>query len=153
MSLETQHRFQREYAEHDRDHEPSLTDLLKELRDESIRLFRQEVALAKTEMTDKASRTGRNVAYLAVGGSVAYAGLLILLMAAVVGLYVAFISAGVSHATSGWLAPLIVGAVVAAIGYGLVQKAMSTLKHESLAPERTMETMQDNKNWIKEKVS
>ncbi len=153
MSMETQPRFGNQYEEHDHDDARSLTDLLKELRDESTLLFRQEVALAKTEMTDKASRTGRNVAFLAVGGAVAYAGLLIILMAAVVGLYLGLNAAGLSNATSGWLAPLIVGGVVAAIGYGLIQKAISTLKHESLAPERTVETMQDNKNWIKEKVS
>jgi hypothetical protein len=62
-------------------------------------------------------------------------------------------AAGLSHATAGWLSPLIVGAIVTGIGYALVQKAIATFKHESLTPERTVETLQDNKNWIKEKVS
>jgi hypothetical protein len=153
MALETQStRFREEHFD-----EPgngrSLTDLLKDLRDETVRLFRQEIVLAKTEMSDKASRTGRNLGYLAAGGMVAYAGAIILLFAGVVGLYVALVAAGLSHATSGWLAPLIVGAIVLGIGYALVQKALTTLKNESLTPERTVETLQDNKNWIKEKVS
>jgi xanthine/uracil permease len=152
MPREAQTRFREEHFEH-HDNGRSLTDLLKELRDETVRLFRQEVALAKTEVSDKAAKTGRNVGCLAVGGLIAYAGVLVLLMAGVVGLYVALEAAGLSNATAGWLAPLIVGGVVLAIGYGLVQKALSTLKHESLTPERTVETMQDNTNWIKEKVS
>jgi hypothetical protein len=131
----------------------SFADLIRELRDESTRLFRQEVALAKVEVTDKASKAGRNVGYLAVGGMVAYAGGIILLLAAVVGLYVGLVALGMSHATAGWLAPLAVGLVVAGIGYSMIQKALVTLKHESLTPERTVETLQENKNWIKEKVS
>jgi cation transport ATPase len=153
MAMETQPRF-RSQQEYDANGDNrSLTELLKELRDESTRLFRQEIALAKTEMSEKASHAGRNLGYLAVGGAIAYAGALVLLMACVVGLYVALEAAGLSHATAGWLAPLVVGAVVIVVGYAFVQKAIATLKHESLKPERTVETLQDNTNWIKEKVS
>jgi hypothetical protein len=149
--METQHRFRKEYEAHEDGR--TLTDLLKELRDESVRLLRQEVALAKSEMSEKAARTGRNLGYLAAGGMVAFAGMLVLLFAAAAGLYVALVAADLSHATAGWLAPLIVGGVVLAVGYAFVQKAISTLKHESLTPERTVETMQENTQWIKEKVS
>jgi NADH:ubiquinone oxidoreductase subunit 6 (subunit J) len=152
MPREAQTRFREEQFEH-HDNGRSLTDLLKELRDETMRLFRQEVALAKTEISDKAATTGRNVGYLAAGGLVAYAGALVLLFACVVGLYAALVAADVSHMTAGWLSPLIVGGVVLAIGYALVQKAIATLKSESLTPERTVETIQENTNWIKEKVS
>lgn len=151
MPIESRSRIREEHYQ-ERDGR-SLADLLKELRDESLRLFRQEIDLAKTEMTEKASVAGRNIAYLATGGAIAYAGLLLVLVAAAAGLYAIFVAAGLSHMISGWLAPLIIGAVVLAIGYGLVQKAISTLKRESLKPERTVESLQDNKNWIKEKVS
>ena len=94
----------------------------------------------------------RNAGYLVVGGLVAYLGVIALLMAGVVGLYVGLVAAGLSHATSGWLSPLIIGAVVALVGYAFVQKAISTLKRESLVPERTMESIQQDKEWVKEKV-
>jgi uncharacterized membrane protein len=151
MAIETQRFRSRDYEGHEDGR--TLTDLLKELRDESIRLLRQEFALAKTEVSDKAARTGRNVGYLAGGGLIAFAGALVLLMAVVVGLYVALTALGLSHATAGWLSPLIIGGIVTAIGYILVQKALTTLKNEPLAPERTVETIQDNTQWIKEKVS
>src|SRR5687767_11341854 len=57
----------------------SIADLLKELRDESSNLLRQEVALAKTEMAEKAADYGKNAASIATGGAVAYAGALLLL--------------------------------------------------------------------------
>jgi uncharacterized membrane protein len=152
MPTETQHRFRNQEYEAHADGR-TLTDLLKELRDESIRLLRQEVELAKAEMSEKAARTGRNVGYLAAGGLIAYAGVLVLLFAGVVGLYVALTAAGLANVTAGWLSPLIVGGIVLAVGYAFVQKALTTLKNESLTPERTVETMQENTQWIKEKVS
>jgi hypothetical protein len=130
----------------------SLADLLRQLRNEMTALLRQEVALAKTETTEKASRVARNGAYLAIGGLVAYAGVILLLVAATAGLYVGLVAAGLTNATSGWLAPLIVGAIVAVIGYALVQKALSTLRRESMVPERTVHSLQRDQQWAKEKV-
>jgi len=130
----------------------SLMDLVRDLRDETTTLVRQEVALAKTELSEKASRVGRNVGSLAAGGMLAFAGLLFLLVAANVGVYLGLVAADLSHATAGWLAPLIVGGVVALIGYVLIQKAISTLKRESVVPERTKESLEADKEWMKEKV-
>lgn len=130
-----------------------ITDLLKDLRDETTTLLRQEVALAKTELTEKSGRLGRNLGYLATGGMVAYAGLLFLLLAATAALRVGLEKMGLSDDISVWLAPLIVGLVVAGIGYVLVQKAITTLKHESVVPEKTVASLQENKQWIQQKVT
>jgi hypothetical protein len=54
--------------------------------------------------------------------------------------------------TAGWLAPLIVGGIVALLGYSFVQKGLTALKHETLVPERTKESLQQDKEWLKEKV-
>jgi hypothetical protein len=131
--------------------ERSIGQLLKELRDETTTLLRQEVDLAKTEISEKASRTGRTLGSLAVGGGVAFLGALALLAAVVYGLTSIlnqFMSVGVAI----WLAPLIVGAALAAIGYSLVQKALATLRQESLTPRKTTETLQENKEWLKARM-
>jgi TRAP-type C4-dicarboxylate transport system permease small subunit len=130
----------------------SIADLLRELRDESVMLFRQEVALAKTEVTHKASRTGRNAAYLAAGGLVAFLGAFFILFGVTALIYMGLVAAGLEHIHAGWLSPLIVGIVVALVGYSLVQKAISTLKHESLVPERTVQSLQEDKQWMQAKV-
>jgi xanthine/uracil permease len=131
----------------------SFTELLKELRDETITLLRQEVNLAKTEASEKISVAGRNAASLAVGGVIAFAGFLVLLMSATVGLYVGLVAAGMSHATAGWVAPLVIGAVVTMVGTTMIQKAVHTFKHESFDLERTKASVAADKQWITEKVS
>ncbi|MGV3483771.1 MAG: phage holin family protein [Planctomycetaceae bacterium] len=131
----------------------SITELIKELRDETIELVREEVSLAKTEVTENVNRVARNSVYLGVGALIAFAGLIILLFAASAGAYVGLIAAGVANATAGWLAPLIVGGVVLLIGYAFVQKAISTLKEASLVPERTVRSVKEDKNWVKQKVA
>jgi xanthine/uracil permease len=131
--------------------ERSIGQLLKELRDETTTLLRQEVDLAKTEMSEKASRVGTNLGSLAMGGGVAFLGALALLAAVVYGLTSLlnqFMSVGVAI----WLAPLIVGLVLAAIGYSLVKKALATLRQESLTPTRTTQTLQENKEWLKARM-
>lgn len=131
--------------------ERSIGQLLKELRDETTTLLRQEVDLAKTEMSEKASRVGTNLGSLAVGGGVAFLGALALLAAVIYGLTSLlnqFMSVGVAI----WLAPLIVGLVLAAIGYSLVQKALATLRQEKLTPIKTTQTLQENKEWLKARM-
>jgi hypothetical protein len=139
-------------ATEDQDHR-SLGTLLRDLRDETSTLLRQEVALAKTEMSEKASLVGRNVAALTAGGAVAFLGAFFLLFAATAGLYVGLVAAGLTHATSGWLAPLLIGAAVTLIGYILVQKAISTLRNTNPVPEQTKQTLQENQQWLEQKVS
>jgi xanthine/uracil permease len=82
----------------------------------------------------------------------AFAGALLLAMALAAGLYVGLVAADVSHETAGWLAPLLVGAILAAIGYSLIQKALTALRQESVVPERTVETLKDDKEWAQEKI-
>lgn len=130
----------------------SLGQLLKELTSETTTLLKQEVDLAKTEMSEKASRVGTNLGSLAVGGGVAFLGALALLAAAIYGL-TSILDQFMSLGVAVWLAPLIIGLILAAVGYSLVKKALETLKRESLAPQKTTESLQENKEWLKEKIS
>jgi fatty acid desaturase len=122
----------------------SLGELFGDLARETGTLVRQEVELAKTEMGQKAARVGREVGFLAAGGLVAYAGFLVLLFALLAGL----VAAGVPT----WLAALIVGAVVAIVGYLLVQRGLSAVRRTSLAPTQTIETLKEDVEWAKEQV-
>jgi len=132
--------------------EPSLGQLIRELSSETHELVRQEIELAKAEMAEKTARVGRNVAYLAVGGFVAYAGFLALMAAASYGL-MELLNERLSNETAIWLAPLIVGLVVAIVGYVLIQKAITTLKNESLAPRQTIQTIRENTQWFKNRTT
>jgi hypothetical protein len=54
----------------------SIGELFSELSQKTTTLVRQEIELAKAEMSQKASRVGKNVGFLVIGGIVAYTGLL-----------------------------------------------------------------------------
>jgi xanthine/uracil permease len=136
----------------ERKEERSIGQLLKELTQESSTLLKQEVNLAKTEMSEKASRIGANLGEVAVGGAVALLGAIALLLAAVYGL-TSILNNFMSQDVAVWLAPLIVGLVLAAVGYSLIKKALATLKQESITPQRTTQSLQENKEWLKEKIS
>ena len=112
----------------------SIADLIKELRDDALLLVRQEVALAKTEMSEKIGRALRNTAYAIAGALVAFLGLVFILQAVTAFIGVGLKAAGVASEQCLWLAPLIVGLVVAIIGTILVTKGIATLKNETLVP-------------------
>jgi uncharacterized membrane protein YqjE len=130
----------------------SLGQLLKQLTREVSTLLRQEVELAKTEMSEKASRVGANLGSLALGGGVAFLGALALLAAAIYGL-TALLDGFLSLRIAVWLAPLIIGLVLAAAGYFLVRKALERLKGESIVPRKTTQSLREDKEWLKQKVS
>jgi tetrahydromethanopterin S-methyltransferase subunit G len=123
----------------------SLGELLGDLAQQTATLARQEVELAKTEMSQKAAQVGRDIGFLAVGGAVAYAGFLAILAALIIAL--------AANGVPWWLAALLVGVVVAGIGYVLVQKGLAALKREDLAPRQTIETLREDKDWAKEQIT
>lgn len=137
---------------YERKEERSIGQLLKELTHETSTLLKQEVDLAKTEMSEKASRVGSNLGEVAKGGSVALLGAIALLLAVIYGLG-AILNNFLSPETASWLAPLIVGAILAGVGYSMIKKALETLKRESLAPKKTTQSLQENKEWLKQKIS
>lgn len=131
---------------------PTIGRLFKDLATDSRTLVQQEIELAKAEMAEKVSVYARNAAYLAVGGMVLYAGLLALIAAGCIGLAVA-LDISLDTSTAIWLGPLLVGAVVALVGYAFVQKAVSTLKSETFAPRKTIDSLRENTEWLKEQVT
>jgi hypothetical protein len=129
----------------------SLGQILKDLREETTQLLRQEVDLAKTEMSEKMSRLGSNMGSVATGGAVLFAGALVLLAALTLGL-IALFSQFMDRDIAMWLAPLLVGGVLAFIGYGMVKKALQALKQEGIAPQRTTQSLKENKEWLTAKM-
>jgi VIT1/CCC1 family predicted Fe2+/Mn2+ transporter len=124
--------------------ERSLGQLFGDLSRQLSTLVRQEIDLARTEVTTKASAATRDAALMGVGGALAYAGLLVLLGAAVLLL--------VEVGLDPWLAALIVGVVVAAIGGFLAMRGRDGLQNADLAPKRTIETLKDDADWEMERI-
>jgi len=94
-------------------------------------------------MTDKATKVGKNVASLAIGGAVAYAGALALIAGVIL---------LIGNAIPLWVSALLVGLVVAGIGYFLIQKGLTALKNIDLVPHQTIETLKEDKEWAKDQI-
>ena len=123
--------------------DPSVGTLISSLLSDTSRLVRDEVRLAKAEAGEKAGQAVHGVRDIAVGGGIAFLGVIFLLLAAVYGL------SEVMHPA---FASLIVGAVVAIIGYVLLKKGTSDLKAKNLAPTRTQANISRDAHMVKESV-
>lgn len=122
----------------------SLGELFGDLSRQLSTLIRQEIDLARTEMTGRLSAVGRDAAVMSAGVGLLYAGLLVLLAAAVLLLG----DLGVTP----WIAALIVALVVGAIGGLLVVTARQAMATREVAPRRTLETLKDDADWAKERM-
>jgi hypothetical protein len=120
-----------------------LGDLFGDLASEMSNLVRQEVALARVEISQKAKHVGKNVGYLVVGGAVAYAAALAIIAAIIMLL---------GRYMPDWGAALLVGVVVAGIGWLLIGKAMSALQQTEMTPRQTVETLKEDATWMKEQL-
>jgi uncharacterized membrane protein len=126
--------------------ERSIGELFGQLSQDMTLLVRQEVQLARTEMSEKLSRLAANLISVAAGGFVAYLGGLALVAAVILALRdLANISLAVSA--------LIVGAILAVIGWVMLQRGLKEMKRVDLAPRRTVETLKDDVQWAKEQRS
>ncbi len=125
----------------ERQDERSLPELFGELAGELSVLVRQEIELAKTEVTQKARNVVKDIGFLVAGGVLAFAGLLVLLVALAVGLG----QLGVPW----WLAFLLVAVVVLAVGAFLARHGLKQLKQQDLTPTRTIESLKEDKEWAK----
>ena len=124
--------------------ERSLGDLFSELAAETGTLVRQEVALAQAEITSKATRVGKNVGFLAVGGAIGYAALLAILTGIVLGL---------SYFMPEWIAAILVGLVVGAVAFFMISSGLEDLKNTNLKPEETVDSIKEDAQWLKDQVS
>ena len=120
-----------------------LGDLFGDLATEMSNLVRQEVSLAKVEVAQKVKYVGRNVVYLVVGGAVAYAALLAIIAAIIMLL---------ARVLPNWGATLVVGGLVAIIGWMLIGKALTALQQADLTPQETVETLKEDATWMKEQI-
>lgn len=123
--------------------EPSLGKLFSDLTEKTSLLMRQEVALAKKELSETVSQALGDVIMLAVGAALAYIGLLALIAAAILGLALVL---------PAWASALIVGAVIIVIGGVLVLQGLNNLKKLDLMPRRTVDTIKEDVQAVKESM-
>jgi hypothetical protein len=120
----------------------SILDLVKDLRQQFKTFVREEIHLAKAELSEKVSRMGKDSVNIAIGGFVAYAGLIVFL--AGLGMLIAFAlqKLDLNPFLSAFIGLGAIGFIVIAVGAIMLLGGLNALKKESLTPERTIDTLQ-----------
>jgi lipopolysaccharide export LptBFGC system permease protein LptF len=122
----------------------SIIELVRRFSDELLTLFRQEMALATAEVSRTIRKLAAGAASVAAGAAVLFAGFLTLLAAAVLGL---------SHVLEPWLAAAVVGVAVTIVGVVLLIAGKKTLQPENLKPERTVDSLREDKDVLMRRAS
>lgn len=125
----------------------SLGTLFSDLSRDMVDLVRQEIALARAEMSSKVADIQTALISVAVGAGVLLAGMFILLLAVVRGIEVLL-----PPDVGPWLAPLIVGLIVAGAGFALLKGGSAKLTADKLVPHRTIDSLKRDKLAVQEKL-
>lgn len=120
--------------------ERSLGDLFADLSHQTSLLIRQEVQLARTELSQKATQAGRAGAMLGAGGVVVNAALLSFTATIVLLL--------VQLGLDAWAAAGLTAVLLAAVGYVLMRSGLRKLRQPML-PVDTLESIKETAQWLK----
>ena len=120
----------------------SIAELVKRLADQTNTLVKQEIELAKAELTEKGKIAGAGAGML---GAAALVGLLA--GGALTACLIALLATAVDHT---WLAALIVALVYAAIATVLALRGRDRIRAATPpAPEKTIESVKEDVEWAK----
>jgi len=131
----------------------NIADLLRTLRDEITTLVREEIALARTEISEKSAVLARNLAYLAIGGLIAVSALMLMLIGVSIMVGEGLSGRGINTGTAASLGFLIVAIIVGVVAASMVTKALKMLSTSTLKPNRTVRSLHEDKEWAQEKLS
>lgn len=118
----------------------SLTDLIGQLGGDLAALVRKESELVRAEIGEKSRSVGKAVGGIAAGGLLMTAALLVLLQALVLAL---------SKIMDPIWASLLVGVVVAAVGFLLLRAGMKRMSVGALKPDRTTRQLKKDAELVK----
>ena len=119
----------------------STGDLVKQLSEQATTLVRQEVDLAKAELTEKGKQAGIGAGMFGAAGLLGVIGLAVVTAAVILLL---------DNAVEDWVAALIVGVIyLAAAGIAALMGRDRVREATPLTPEQTVETLKEDAQWAK----
>lgn len=125
-----------------------LGALLRELAEGSVTLVRQEATLARLEVSDVAAHAGRGIAMFAMGAVLALLGVLALLTGVILLIGDQWLPKDLY-----WVAALIVLVITGGVAAFLAKKGLALLSPKQLAPDETVETLKEDKEWLRHRLT
>lgn len=125
--------------------EPSTAELLRKLSEQTTTLVRQELELAKLELTHKGKKAGMGAGMFGGAGALGFYAL---------GAFTACAILALATAVAGWLAALIVGVVYAAVAAALALNGKSKVAAATPpVPEQAVDSTKEDVRWVKNRAT
>jgi uncharacterized membrane protein YqjE len=127
------------------DDEASLAELVGKLTHDASELLSAQVQLAVAEIKEEAARAGRAAGVMGGSGALAYLTVTLLSVAAALGLDQAIEEL--------WLSFLLVAVIVGAAAAALFSWGRAELKRTDPVPRETLQTLEEDRAWLRQQVS
>ena len=131
-----------------RDGRRGIGTLLRDLAEGSATLVRDEVRLAKIEIGDIVAGIGRGTVFVAGGAVFLLLGGLSLIAGIVLLIGDQWLPADLY-----WVAALVVLVITGGLAAWLAKRGMALLSPSQLAPNETVTTIQEDKEWLKQRLT
>jgi hypothetical protein len=119
----------------------SIGELFSDLSQQTAELIRQEMRLAKAELSEKFADVGKHA--MMIGAAVAFG------LAAVVAVAAAVTLLLIQFGVIPWLAAVITAALMGGAAFVLVQSSITALRKKTLAPVETIDSLKETTQWLK----
>ncbi len=129
-----------------REFETTMTPLLRGILDDTQKLLRQEIALARVEVTEDARRARDAVVGISVGAMMGYMAFIFLCFAAV------YLLVAYQPTLPVWGAYAIVAAVLGVASWIFTARGMRRAREIRGVPQQTVDSIQQGFQWMQRRV-
>ncbi len=130
----------------------SLPALFSRLSDDVMQLFNSQLTLFKVEIKEEANAYVRGAIMIGLGAVVALIGFALLNVAVAFGVSTLFAQSNFSQAASYALGFVITGIFYLLVGAIVVMAIKSRLAKQDLVPNKTIEELRKDKQWLKNEL-
>jgi uncharacterized membrane protein YqjE len=130
----------------------SLPNLFGRLGDDVMQLFNSQLALFKVEIKEEANAYARGITMIAIGAVIATIGFALLNVAIAFGVSTLFAQANFSQPASYALGFVVTGGFYLLVGAVVVMLMKSRLSKQELVPQRTVQELRKDKQWLKNEL-
>ena len=130
----------------------SLPTLFSRLGDDVMQLFDTKMSLLKVEIKEEANEYARGGAMIAVGGVIAAIGFALLNVALAFGISILFADTALSQPAKYAIGFVTAGVLYLIVGTIMISAMKSRLAKQSLIPDRTVEELRKDKQWLKNEL-
>ncbi len=132
--------------------EESLPSLVTRLGDDVMQLFDAKLSLLKVELKEEANAYARSGIMIAAGGIIAAIGFALLNVALAFGIATLFANADLSQAARYAIGFVSAGFLYLIVGGLIISVMKNRMAKQSLVPDRTVEELRKDKQWLKKEL-